>query len=120
MKNLNKCIGNYGEDLARKYIEEKGYSLLEQNFLCKLGEIDLIAKDNNYICFIEVKTRYSQKYGSPLESITPSKQKKIYRTAQYYICINNIHKSYFRFDAIEVIISTNGKNPYINLIKNAF
>ncbi len=120
MKNLNKCIGNYGENLARKYIEEKGYYLLEQNYLCKLGEIDLIARDNDYICFIEVKTRYSQRYGSPLESITSSKQKKIYRTAQYYICIKNIHKSHFRFDAIEVIISNDDRKPYINLIKNAF
>jgi len=120
MKILNKTIGNYGENLAREYIEKKGYIILEENFLCKLGEIDIIAKDNNYICFIEVKTRSSKRYGTPLESITNAKKRKLYKTAQYYICLKNIHKSYFRFDAIEVTLISSGEPPNITLIKNAF
>ncbi|MEG0306887.1 MAG: YraN family protein [Clostridium sp.] len=120
MKSLNKSIGNYGETLAKTYIETLGYISIEQNFSCKLGEIDLIAKDSNYICFIEVKTRYATRYGYPLESITSKKIKKLYRAAQYYISLNNIHKSFFRFDAIEIIINANDSSHRINLIKNAF
>ncbi|MEG1255210.1 YraN family protein [Clostridium sp.] len=120
MKVLNKSIGDYGENLAKVYIENLGYILLEQNFLCKLGEIDIIAKDKNYICFIEVKTRYTNKYGSPLESITTLKRRKIYKAAEYYISLKHIHKSYFRFDVIEIIINTVDSSPHINLIKNAF
>jgi len=120
MKILNKTIGSYGENLAKEYIKEKGYIILEENFLCKLGEIDIIAKDNNYICFIEVKTRYSKRYGMPLESINKAKQKKLYKAAQYYICLKNIHKSYFRFDAIDVTIFSTPEKPSITLIKNAF
>lgn len=120
MKSLNKAIGNYGENLAKEYIKSRGFIILEENFSCNLGEIDIIAKDNNYICFIEVKTRYSRKYGSPLESINKPKQKKLYKIAQYYICSKHIHKSYFRFDAIEVTILSPLEIPTINLIKNAF
>ncbi|EPS50345.1 hypothetical protein CFSAN002367_12475 [Clostridium botulinum CFSAN002367] len=85
MHYCNKDIGSFGETIAVDYIKNCGYIILERNFRCKLGEIDIIAKDKNFIVFIEVKTRYSYIYGSPSEAITFRKQNKIYKTAQLYI-----------------------------------
>ena len=94
---------------------------IRKNFRCKLGEIDIIAKDKSFIVFIEVKTRYGSIYGSPSEAITFKKQNKIYKTAQLYIIKKAIHnKFYFRFDVIEVILNTLNSNYSIKLIKNAF
>lgn len=120
MKHLNKEVGNLGEALSKKYLKEKGYIILDENFSCSIGEIDLIAFDGNHLIFIEVKTRYSLKYGSPLESITLHKQRKIIKTAQYYICKNNLHKLFCRFDALEIIFTSKYNSPIINHLKNAF
>ena len=116
MKRLNYEIGAYGESLAKNFLRDQGYYILEQNFSCKIGEIDLIARDGDYICFVEVKTRYSQDYGTPGESITYHKRKKLYKIAQYYILINKIQNSSFRFDAVEIILLNSSFK--LNLIKN--
>lgn len=118
MKILNKQIGNMGEDIAVDYLKKSGYIILDRNFKCKIGEIDIIGKDNNYIVFIEVKTRYGNKYGIPSESVTYLKQRKIYKTAEVYILKNKLHKSNFRFDVIGITL--NNDIPSIRLIKNAF
>lgn len=120
MKNLNKEVGKYGESLSEKFLKENGYIIIEENFSCSFGEVDIIAKDGSYICFIEVKTRYGYKYGSPLESITPYKQRKIIKVAQYYINLRNLHRCFFRFDALEVMLNLENKAPQLNLIRNAF
>lgn len=119
MKSLNRSIGSYGEAIAEDYLKSIGYVILEKNFVCKIGEIDLIAKDKNFISFIEVKTRYGNLYGSPGESITTLKQHKIYKTAQTYILKKKLYKSNFRFDVIEITLN-NKNSPYIKLIKDAF
>ncbi|MGO5073080.1 YraN family protein [Clostridium sporogenes] len=121
MHYCNKDIGSFGETIAADYIKNCGYIILEKNFRCKLGEIDIIAKDKNFIVFIEVKTRYGCIYGSPSEAITFKKQNKIYKTAQLYIIKKAIYnKFYFRFDVIEVILNTLNSNYSVKLIKNAF
>ncbi|EJO5348193.1 YraN family protein [Clostridium botulinum] len=121
MHYCNKDIGYFGEDLACEYIKNLGYIILEKNFKCKLGEIDIIAKDKNIIAFIEVKTRYNYIYGSPSESITFKKQNKIYKTAEYYTIKNGIYnKFFFRFDVVEIILNKINNNYSVNLIKDAF
>ncbi|MEG0772298.1 YraN family protein [Clostridium sp.] len=117
---LNKSIGSHGEDIAETYLKEMGYTILERNFKCKIGEIDLIAKDDKYICFVEVKSRYGSLYGSPGESVTKLKQYKIYRTAQSYILKKKLYKFNFRFDVIEIILNNKDDNYSIKLIKDAF
>ncbi|MEG2935957.1 MAG: YraN family protein, partial [Clostridium sp.] len=102
MKILNKEVGNFGEDLSKKYLKENGYIIIEENFSCPYGEIDIIALSDKYLCFMEVKTRYTTKFGLPLESITPAKQRKIIKTAQYFICKNKLFNHFCRFDALEV------------------
>ncbi|WP_138206660.1 YraN family protein [Haloimpatiens lingqiaonensis] len=120
MHYLNKDIGKYGEDLAETYLKNLGYEILDKNFSCKFGEIDLIGKDKEYTCFIEVKTRYGTFYGYPCEAVTKNKQFKIYKVAQLYILKKKLFNENFRFDVMEILLNNNEKNPSIRLIKNAF
>lgn len=120
MNSQKKEIGFYGEDLAEKYLKSIGYVILKRNFRCKIGEIDIIAKDKDFITFIEVKSRYGNLYGSPRESITYSKKLKIYKTAEVFICKSNLHYANFRFDVIEIMFNKQNNNYSINLIKDAF
>ena len=120
MHSFNKDIGSLGEDIAETYLRQVGYTVLERNFRCKIGEIDIIGKDGDYICFIEVKTRYGSIYGSPCEAVTYSKRIKIYKTAEIYIMRKKLFKFNFRFDVIEIILNNSNNEPSIRLIKDAF
>ena len=106
--------GYIGEEEVAEYLENNGYKIITRNFRCKLGEIDIIATDKDYICFIEVKKRNSADFGSPLEAITPSKIRKLTMTAQIYIKLNNLYDKNVRFDVVGVL------GDKIELIKNAF
>lgn len=120
MSCLKKEIGSFGENLAEKYLLDCGYMILDRNFRGKTGEIDIIGKDRDYITFIEVKTRYGKVFGSPCESVTKSKQHRIYRTAQIYIMKKKLCNHFFRFDVIEVMLNETNNNYSIKLIKDAF
>ena len=78
-------IGRKYEEKAAELLEKQGYFILERNYRCKQGEIDLIGKEGEYLCFIEVKYRRGLSYGSPLEAVTKAKQRKISRTALYIL-----------------------------------
>ena len=103
----NKAIGNFGEDLAASYLKNIGYKILEQNFSCKQGEIDIICLDKNEIVFVEVKTRTNTNYGFPSEAVNNLKKKHIYNSAKYYVYINNLYNEFIRFDVIEIYINNN-------------
>lgn len=120
MSSFNKEIGGLGEEISEAFLIESGYTILDRNYRCKTGEIDLIAKDGDYICFIEVKTRCGNLFGSPCEAVTYSKQQKISRTAQMYILRKKLFRHCFRFDVIEVILNRDNGSSSIKLIKNAF
>lgn len=120
MHSYNKHIGNIGESIAENYLIQNGYIILDRNFSCKLGEIDIIGKDDNIMSFIEVKSRYGNLYGSPGESVNFTKQYKIYKTAQLYILRKKLNRFYFRFDVIEIIFNSYDSNYSIKLIKDAF
>lgn len=100
----NRKIGILGENLATKYLEDKGYIIIGRNFECKQGEIDIIAQDKNEIVFVEVKTRTTFKYGKPVDAVTNVKQKHIEKSASFYIYKNNLEKSFIRLDVIEVYL----------------
>lgn len=84
--HIKKEFGNTGEDIATEYLEKQGYIILERNFYCKQGEIDIIAKDKNEVVFVEVKSRSDVGYGLPSEAVTKQKIKHLCRTARYF-CI---------------------------------
>ena len=95
-------LGKTGEDIAIQYLIKNNYKIVDRNFYCKMGEIDIIALNNSYLIFIEVKTRSSNKYGIPAESVTKKKLESIYKTAKYYIYTKNILNQPIRFDVIEI------------------
>ncbi|MGE5629392.1 MAG: YraN family protein [Solirubrobacterales bacterium] len=111
-------IGKIGEAVSEEYLIKSGYIILDKNYRCKIGEIDIIAKNMNHICFIEVKTRKNKIYGRPCEAVNYIKQKKILKSAQMYILKNKLFECSFRFDVIEVLIFDNKYS--INHIENAF
>ena len=108
--------GKTGEDLACDFLLKKNFEIIERNFRCKIGEIDIISKDKEELVFVEVKTRTQKMYGNPAEAIDIKKKKHIYRAAEYYMLINNIENVFCRLDVMEVYIY---KNSYkINYFKN--
>lgn len=108
-------IGKQGEDLVEKYLIKKGYKILDRNFSCKRGEIDIIAFYKKQIIFIEIKSRTNKKYGLPSEAVNKRKLEKIYKTAEYYLYCRNLENENIRIDVIEVYI--NEKRYYINHLK---
>lgn len=113
-------IGRWGENLACKYLEENQYKVLERNFLCRQGEIDIVAKDmeKQEIVFVEVKTRSNFKYGNPIDAVNKQKQKHIKRVAKYYIYKKHISHVAVRIDVIEIYIKK--CSCEINHIKQIF
>jgi putative endonuclease len=116
-KRTDKRIkGDEKERLAESFLAAKGFTLIERNFFCKAGEIDLIMKEGEYLVFIEVRYRENKEFGGALASITPSKQKKLRRSAEYYL-IKHFNNSPppCRFD----VVGIEGNNE-IEWVKNAF
>lgn len=96
------AIGARGEDEAARFLEKKGYKVLERNFRCRYGEIDIVARDGKTVVFVEVKTRGSEAFGAPLSSVDARKQKKIALAAHFYIETNRLVDADLRFDAIGI------------------
>lgn len=115
----SKELGKWGEEQAKTYLEAKGYIVLEKNFRCPAGEIDIIARDGEWLVFVEVKTRRSVHYGYPAEAVDYRKQAKYIQAALYYLNKKKLLDSVYRFDIVEVRVEKQG-NHIINHITNAF
>lgn len=114
-----KSIGNLGEEKALMFLRLKGYKIICRNYsVHNVGEIDIIAKDKNTLCFVEVRLRSRSSFGTPAETISAAKRNRLIRTAQAYIASNDIGDSQLRFDVVEVFGSK--ITSKINLIKDAF
>lgn len=116
METLKKQIGNSAEQQACRFLTARGLQLIEQNYHCFRGEIDLIMREGSEtIVFVEVRARSNSDYGDAIETITRPKQKKIIATATYYLQQKNwLYKTYSRFDVVGI------QNTKVNWIKNAF
>jgi len=95
-------LGNSGEELAKEYLIRNGYQIIEFNWSCASGEVDIIAEQQNVLCFIEVKTRSSNAFGHPEEAVTLKKQRRIGLLAEEYLEQSNRDYA-VRFDIISVI-----------------
>lgn len=116
MVNDSKSKGKLAEQHAQHYLEHQGLKIIDTNYHCAFGEIDLIMQDKNHLVFVEVRSRVPQGYGNALESVSRSKQLKIIKTAEHYLMTNENHQSQFcRFD----IVTIENKND-INWYQNAF
>lgn len=117
--NNKKIIGDLGEDMVCKFLAKKGFDILQRNFMCRYGEIDIIADDGETLLFVEVKTRKSESLFLPRDAVTSSKRKKIIKTAYFYLMDYRGH-SCPRFDVVEVYILPDGKVGKIEHLENAF
>lgn len=112
---LRHEIGKIGEELAAKYIQSLGYTIVERNFAAIQGEIDIIARDIKELVFIEVKTRTNTLYGRPIEAVNTPKKKHLISTVKYYLYSKHLENEFVRLDVIEVYI--NESTYKINHIK---
>jgi len=117
LKN-NLALARYGENEAVVYLEANGYRILERNFRTPLGELDIIALDKSVVCFIEVKARSSENFGSPKEAVSSSKQRQIAKAALVFLKDRKLLDRSSRFDVVSVIIREG--RPEIELVKDAF
>ena len=120
MTQERKQLGAHGEDLAVEFLKRQGYRILQRNFKLKFGEIDIVAQESDTVCFVEVRTKTGNEMGTPFESVTPAKQRKLSKLALAYL--KNQYKSIevrARFDVVAVV-SQDGREEKVEVIKNAF
>lgn len=125
MKTAGKNSGRQelaakGEALADEFLRNKKYRILDKNYRCPLGEIDLVAEQNKVIVFVEVKTRSSQAFGQPEEAVTRAKQKKLGQLAEYYFKAKNLGDREMRFDVISILANSRDGTCEISHFENAF
>lgn len=119
MKDLRKkLLGKRGEDLATQYLKEKGYQIVERNFGKRYTEIDIVALEKDTLVFVEVKTRISNAFGSPLEAITPWKLRALTRSCYFYKSLHPELPEALRIDVVSVLLSPGGGIKAIELVKN--
>ena len=119
MKDTKKItIGKEGEKIAAAYLKKNGYRIIEINFRCSIGEIDIVAKEKDDLVFVEVKTRKSIELGYPEQAVGIRKQKKMSQLALWYLQKRKIADTNARFDVVAVTLIPE-KNE-VKLIKNAF
>ncbi len=113
-----KELGRKGEELALRFLKKKGYRIIEKNYVCKMGEMDIIAKEKDTLAFVEVKTRTSTEFGPPQLAVTPSKQRQLSKVALNYLKEKQLEEAKARFDVVAILLAQKGEK--IELIKDAF
>lgn len=114
MKENNRSKGFYYEEQAAAFLQKLGYTIVEQNYICPAGEVDIIARDGAELVFVEVKYRRSLGYGSGFDAVDPQKQKRLSKCLLYYLMSHKLADVASRFDVISI------HNREISLVKNAF
>lgn len=112
-------IGEKGEEYSYNYLKKNGFSMLETNYRCRVGEVDLIAIKKNELHFIEVKTRTNRSYGDPFEAVTWHKKQRLFRTALYYLRQNPSKKNCARVFSV-LSLGWKDKQVQIEFFPNAF
>ena len=114
-----KDTGILGEKLARDFLRKRGYRILEANYRCPHGEVDLIAEHKDCLVFIEVRAKRSREFGTPEESITPAKMERLRVVASHYRQTHDNLPQSWRIDVVAVELARKGKPSRIELIENA-
>ena len=117
----NDLTGRWGEETAAAYLRRRHYTIVAANYRCRLGEIDLIAENRDYLVFVEVKLRTNLRYGMPRESVTAKKQEKLRSAALLYLSMHSLDAP-ARFDVAEVYTDArhSARSTRIEYIENAF
>lgn len=120
-KTANKKTGELGEEIATNFLITAGFKIIERNFCCKGGEVDIVARDpvDKSLVFIEVKARRGLSYGLPQLAVTPFKQRQLSKAALTWLGKNRLHDTIARFDVIAILLHSDG-NHQVDHIVNAF
>jgi putative endonuclease len=111
--------GILGENLACEFLGKNSYSIIEKNYRCPGGEVDIVARQQDTLVFVEVRTKRSRRFGSPEESITPTKMEKLRTVAAYYWQSHNNLPESWRIDVVAIQLNSRGRASRIELIENA-
>ncbi|MCA9934639.1 MAG: YraN family protein [Anaerolineales bacterium] len=114
-----KKLGNWGESVAATHLEAKGYRILQRNWRCARGEIDLVAQAGDVLVFVEVKTRRGRKSGTPEEGVTPRKAQRLLDLGQHYLYEHDLDDVEWRIDLVAVELDGRGKLLRCEHIPNA-
>ena len=112
-------VGILGEKLAGDFLKKRGYHIWQCNYRCSEGEIDIVAEHEDYLVFIEVRTKKSLEFGSPEESITPAKMKRLRAVAAHYRQTHDNLPSSWRIDVVAIELGRREEVSRIELIENA-
>jgi len=119
MTNARRALGQLGEDLAVKHLRRLGYVILERNYRCPTGEIDIIARDQERLAFVEVRARRGTAYGTPEESVTPRKQVRLAAVARHYLQEKGFENVDWGIDVVAVEFTSRGVLKRIECLRNA-
>lgn len=119
MSDNRKRLGDFGEQIAKDRLEKHGYEIVQCNYRCSIGEIDIIARDRDCLVFVEVRTKRDRQFGTPEESITLAKQARLIELAETYLQEHQISSEHWRIDVVAVEVSNNEKISRVEIIENA-
>ena len=108
MTHARQVLGRKGEDHAVAYLEEAGLTILDRNWRCPVGELDIVAAEGHHLVVVEVKTRSSMAFGSPVEAISPRKVRRLRQTAVRWLEAHGLHAPVIRFDVIGIRVHGDG------------
>jgi putative endonuclease len=113
-----KTLGDLGEQLAKNYLKKKGYKLIEANYRCHSGEIDIIARHKDCLVFMEVRTKSTTDYGTPEESLSATKQRHMIKSAYHYLQNHRNLPENWRVDLVAVELDALNKLKRIEILEN--
>lgn len=113
-----KELGKKGEEVALRFLKKKGYKIIQQNYVCEMGEMDIIAREKDTLVFVEVKTRTSMAFGPPQLAVNSTKQMQLSKVALYFLKEKRLEDIKARFDVVAILLRPKGEE--IELIKDAF
>lgn len=116
---IKNKTGVWGEVFAARYLRDSGYNILDANYVCRFGELDIVAQKNGLVCIVEVKTRNQNTLISPMEAVDEGKRKRLEMAAKSFLAHIKMTAS-MRFDVCEVFVDDNNALVRINYIENAF
>lgn len=105
------ATGRLGEDLAARHLVEQGLTVLDRNWRCEVGEIDIVARDGDVLVVCEVKTRRSRRFGSPLEAVTPQKAARLRRLAACWVRAHDVRPREIRIDLVGIVLGALSASP---------
>ena len=112
-------MGAWGEGHARRYLEDRGYAVLDTNYRCRWGEVDIVARQGPELVFVEVRTRRGAAFGTPQESITAAKSRRLAATAQDYLQKHGLEQAEWRIDLVSIHLDVSGKLLAVDHLENA-